>query len=89
VQYTVYNQQYIELRQQNVEQPSPKKIFDEDLHTLLKPWRKQKYEILLMMEANASLEDRKMRQLLSGLEMVDIMGANHGMHSPNTYIMGT
>lgn len=35
-QDTVYNQQYRELRRQNVEQPRPKKIFDEDLHTLLK-----------------------------------------------------
>ena len=86
---TTYSQQYRILRRQNVKNPQPKQLFDHDLIELIKNWKQNQYEIILMIDANTNILDQKLQKIIRGGQLYDLMAARHGTNSPNTYIRGT
>ena len=86
---TIYAQQYRILRRQKIHQPKPRKIFDTDLCTLLREWHRQKHEIILMIDANASINDNNLQRIMNSADLYDLMCAKHGLTSPNTFVRGT
>lgn len=87
--HTAYSQQYRILRRQNVLNPNPKKIFDHDLAAQIKQWRHNKYDILLMIDANTHLLDTRLQRIITDGGLYDLIGCTHGVHSPPTYQRGS
>ena len=85
---TAFQQQYRLLRRQNIIHPHPKKVFDQDLIFQLKEWTNKKYEIILMIDANSSLTHPQLQNIINHSQLYDLLGATHGIDSPNTYIRG-
>ena len=86
---TVYAQQYRILRRQNVTNPHPKQQFDKDLISLLQQWRKQQFEIILMIDANDTILASRFQKILHSGELYDLLSSKHGANAPNTYLRGT
>ena len=86
---TIYAQQYRILRRQQIHNPKPKKIFDDDLCKQLNRWSQLKYDILLMIDANTDTHDRQLQRIMNSANLYDILSAKHGLHSPPTYVRGT
>ena len=85
---TVYAQQYRLLRRQNIMNPKPKKVFDDDLCQLLTDWKNANIDIVLMIDANAGITDKQLQKISQSAQLYDIMSSRHGMNCPRTYVRG-
>ena len=85
---TVYAQQYRLLRRQNIMNPKPKKVFDDDLCQLLTDWKNANIDIVLMIDANAEITDKQLQKISQSAQLYDIMSSRHGMNCPRTYVRG-
>ena len=84
---TAFNQQYRTMRKQGIRHPKPKSKFGEDLLHQIQEWKK-KGEVILMIDANADLNDNEWATFIAKVELFDVMTSKHGYHSPNTYVRG-
>eukprot|EP00957_Ditylum_brightwellii_P205118 15342347-Ditylum_brightwellii.AAC.1 len=74
---------------QGDKQANLKKVWDRDLLQQLDEWRKGSSEIVLMVDANSSIEDKAFGEFLAESKLFDMTGAKHGIHSPKTHINGS
>ena len=59
---TSYKQQYRILRRQNIMNPKPKNLFDDDRCQLLNKWKQVHYDIILMIDENNDLTDKHLQK---------------------------
>eukprot|EP00957_Ditylum_brightwellii_P003797 288423-Ditylum_brightwellii.AAC.1 len=45
-------------------------------------------EVCLMVDANKGIDDKAFGDLIAATEMYDIIGAHHGINTPNTHLHG-
>lgn len=86
---TAYSQQYRLLRRQNMINPKPKQLFNNDLIQHLTQWRHKNYEIILMIDANSTILDYKIQKIIRSGQLYDLLKSRNGVNIPNTYIRGT
>ena len=72
-----------------MENPKPKQLFDEDLIKQIKNWRNNKYDIILMIDANSSILDTRLQKIVRSGQLYDLLASKNGVNSPNTYVRGT
>jgi hypothetical protein len=80
------------LRETGIKQPDPIKNFYEDLEKFLLQWKKQDYEIILMMDANETIGDKPggLAPIMGWIGLIDLIHFQHQIDdSANTYIRGT
>jgi hypothetical protein len=88
---TAWTQQWLLLRETQIE-PDPITEFNKDLHKCLEEWRKQKYEILLMIDANEEIGEQPggLGQIVAKNGLYDILANRFDTeNAPNTYMRGS
>jgi hypothetical protein len=86
---TAWMQQWILLRETGIKQSDPIKNFYEDLENFLLHWKKQDYEIILMMDANETIGDKpgRLAPIMGRIGLIDLIHYQHQIDdSANTYI---
>eukprot|EP00957_Ditylum_brightwellii_P008366 633227-Ditylum_brightwellii.AAC.1 len=53
---------------------------------MVNTWKAEGNTVFWMRDANSSLEDDDLAEVLSETELYDIMGSNHCINSPKTHI---
>eukprot|EP00957_Ditylum_brightwellii_P083216 6326844-Ditylum_brightwellii.AAC.2 len=79
---TVHAQQQCLLTMKGKPDAKVRKDWDEGTVSIVKQWKNEKAEIVLMMDANEGLEERALRELISTAGMYDLMGKNTGAKPP-------
>jgi hypothetical protein len=88
---TAWTQQWLLLRETQAD-PDPIAEFHKDLNKCLKEWRNQKYEILLMINANKEMGDQPggLGQIVAKNGLFDILANRIDSENlPNTYMRGS
>eukprot|EP00957_Ditylum_brightwellii_P186119 14170017-Ditylum_brightwellii.AAC.1 len=84
---TVNAQQHRLLRQQGIQHPQPHTQWLKDLLPLLQTWKREG-EAFLMVDANSSLDDKAFAPFIAEAGLCDVIGAAHGIDSPNSHAEG-
>jgi hypothetical protein len=92
--YTVYAQQWHQLRQTGTAKPDPHTLFWEDLSQHIQEYQRTFHDIILMIDANVTVDSRnnplsKMIQALSLIDCHTHCNPNTLEPPPSTYIRGT
>eukprot|EP00957_Ditylum_brightwellii_P140003 10668471-Ditylum_brightwellii.AAC.1 len=69
--------------------PQPRKVWDNDMLSLIRKWKKEGAEVALMVDFNSTLEDNDLAEFLTESGMINLMGLKHDNTSPNTHINGS
>jgi hypothetical protein len=70
---TTYQQQVRILQQQGVDQPNPSKQILTDLSTQIKLWHQQQDKVILMWDANDSLEHKSIQEFQAQTSLVSLL----------------
>jgi hypothetical protein len=81
-------QQWTKLRSQGVEHPNPRQQILDDLTEFARPHVQAGNEILLMMDANDTLDSKPMDKFMDELELWDLMEDHLPAAPPTTYQRG-
>jgi exonuclease III len=89
---TAWMQQWTLLRESGKTKPDPIKSFYNDLEKFLLHWKKQHYEIILMMDANKMIGDKPggLATILGKIGLINIIHNQHQIDNCiNTYARGS
>ena len=87
----IWTQQYLLLRQENIQNPDPIQTLYDDLNNQIKKWREQEYEILLMLDANEvpGLNPGGIGMIAANNKLIDLHRHRLGFKDePATYARG-
>eukprot|EP00957_Ditylum_brightwellii_P033788 2560491-Ditylum_brightwellii.AAC.1 len=76
------------MRQQGQSQPKPQTQWIHDITSKIKQW-KEEGEVILLVDANSGLEDKDFALFIAKTGVCDIIGATHGIDTPNTQANGS
>jgi hypothetical protein len=85
---TAYMQQYVAMREAGIKEPDPRNKILEDISDLLLEWGQKGYHPLVLMDANSTVEDPKLKDFMESHGLTDIIADTNPGEPPSTYARG-
>lgn len=85
---TTWSQQWRKLRAAGIDNPNPRRQFLQDLTEYLQSLRDDGKLYVVSMDANTSIYDEELNEMMTATDMVDLMDDHLPLNRPNTYAGG-
>ena len=80
--FTVYNQQWTMMRQEEIERPEPRQQFDEDFLKFIKSLQEKAHRLIIVGDFNETKKQSKLLRELRNMGLIDVVSSRHANIPP-------